>query len=311
MKKTKVGLIYGGESFEHEVSLMTAESIRKNIDREKFDVIDIFISKTGEMDENLLKDIDIAFLAVHGPNCEDGKLQQYLEDRGVKYTGPGVRASQISLNKTLMHSVFKNAGIPTIENRGFEKNETFQIEDYVKQIGLPVFVKPNNTGSSVGMNRADNMSELDSKIQEAFKYDDGICIEKAVIKPREIEIAVLGNDSLIISEPGEILTNGEFYSYDTKYIHPFDTTTKVENLSIEEKEKVKKWAEEAYRLIEFKGYARVDFLYKDGIIYLNEIQALPGFTQISMFPKLMMEIGVSYKDLITKIIELGIENARN
>lgn len=307
MNKIKVGLIYGGESFEHDVSLMTAESIRKHIDVQKFDVTDIFISKTGELDEKLLDNIDIAFLAVHGPNCEDGKLQKYLEDRGVKYTGPGVRASEINLNKVEMHDVFKKAGIPTVEYRGFSKDEISQIKPYVEEIGLPVFIKPNNAGSSVGVNRVDNINDLDKFIDEAFKYDDIICVEKGVSKPREIEVAVLGNDDLVISAPGEILTHGEVYSYDTKYLHPFNTTTDVENLTQDQRDKIRKTSEMGYRAIGFKGYARMDFLLNDKEIYLNEITALPGFTSISMFPKLMEAGGIAYKDLITKIIELGME----
>lgn len=307
MDKIKVGLIYGGESPEHEVSKMTAQSIRDHIDHDKFEVADIYIDENGKFDENLLNNIDVAFLAVHGPNCEDGKLQQYLEDRNIKYTGSGVEASQINMNKAIQHQKFLETGLPVVEFRSFNRQNINLVKDYVQEIGLPVFVKPNNGGSSIGMSKISNSNELDSAIEQAFEFNNEIVIEKAVINPREIEIGVLGNTNLTISDPGEILTNGEFYSYENKYSNPFETTTKA-NLTIESADKFKKLAQKAYVATGCRGYARVDFfLDQNNNIYINEINTLPGFTAISMFPKMMADIGINYKDLITKIIDLALE----
>jgi len=305
--KIRVGLVYGGESPEHDVSLMTAKSIRENIDANQFEIIDIFIDKSGKMDESLLKNIDVAFLAVHGPNCEDGKLQKYLEDRNIKHTGSGVKASLINMDKVSMHDAFKTIELPVVEYNGFDKNNIDSTKEYVEKIGLPVFIKPNNGGSSIGMTKVDTINNLEKAIHEAFKYDDKIIIEKAVVKPREIEVGVLGNNDLIISEPGEVLSNGEFYSYETKYFKPFRTTTNAQ-LSEDQIGLIKNQSEKAYRATGCRGYARIDFFISQNKLYINEINTLPGFTAISMYPKLMANIGVGYKELITKIINLALEN---
>ena len=307
MAKIHVGLIFGGDSPEHDVSIMTAKSIRENIDREKFEVVDIFIDTSGKLDEDLLKNIDVAFLAVHGPNCEDGKLQKYLEDRHIRYTGPGVEASRINMDKIDMHHIFKKNGLPVVDYKGFKRNELKEIKKFVDKIGFPVFVKPNNAGSSIGIDRAATYNGLKFYLKRAFEFDDEIIIEKAVECPREIEIGVLGNKNLIISGAGEVLTHGKFYSYTAKYFKPFKTTVKP-RLDDKIVEKIKKLAKNAYLATGCSGYARVDFLMdSDDNIYLNEINTLPGFTSISMFPKLMAEIGIEYKELITRIINLALE----
>ena len=271
MDKLKIGLIYGGASPEHEVSISTAKSIRENIDRDRFDVVDIFIDKDGKLNENLLDNIDVAFLAVHGPNCEDGKLQQYLEDRKIKYTGSGVKASQINMDKILMHDAFKAAGLPVVEYKGFDKNNIDHIKNYVEEIDCPVFIKPNNGGSSIGMTKVDSIDDLEKAIQEAFKFDDKIIVEKAVVKPREIELAVLGNNDLIISEPGEINYQEEFYDYNAKYFNQ-DTSVLFDTLDENMNKKIKEMTSKAYLGTGCKGYARVDFLIdKNENIFINEI----------------------------------------
>ncbi|MCL5410261.1 MAG: D-alanine--D-alanine ligase [Patescibacteria group bacterium] len=308
-KKIKVGLIYGGASFEHEVSRMTAKSILLNIDKELFDVKEIYIDKNGNLDENLLKDIDIAFLAVHGPNCEDGKLQKYLEDRGIKYTGSGVAASALNMNKIRMHDAFKTAGLKVVEYFGCDKSwDLLKIKENIeKNFGYPCFVKANNAGSSVGVSRVDSESELKKALEEAFKCNEKIIVEAAVKNPREFEIAVLGNNELIISLPGEVNSDGEFYSYDAKYFHPFETKANAP-LQSNQSDEIKEMAEKAYKVTGCRGYARIDFLMDGGgKIYINEINSLPGFTKISMFPKMMQAIGINYKDLITRIIQLALE----
>lgn len=308
MKKT-IGLIYGGQSFEHEVSKMTAGSIKENIDKDSFDVKEIYIDKEGNFDENLLKNIDVAFLAVHGPNCEDGKLQEFLEKKKICYTGSGVEASKINMDKVLMHEYFKKAGLNVVDYIYFDKNSsTEKIKIGVKKLGLPVFIKPNNTGSSVGISKINSINKLNDALSAAFKYDNRIIVEKAVTSPREFDVAILGNDNLLISGPGEVLTGGLVYSYETKYLKPFSTTTNVKNLTEIEKEEIRKNAEKAFRATGCKGYARVDF-FMDTMnkIYINEINTLPGFTKISMFPKLMQLLDISYKELITRIINLALE----
>lgn len=306
MSKIKAGVTYGGQSFEHEVSKMTAKSILEHIDRELFIVTEIYIDKNGEFDEALLDNIDVAFLAVHGPNCEDGVLQQLLEDRNIKYTGPGVKASQTNMNKTLMHNAYAKNGLPVVQYKGFDLNCVDNIKTYISTIGLPVIIKPDNAGSSVGISLITKMDELDQALELANECDKSIIIEKAVSNPREIEVGILGNTDLIVSEPGEILTCGEVYSYETKYNNPFSTTL-TPDLTDEQIETFKDLAKKAYTSTGCKGYSRVDFLMENDKIFINEINTLPGFTSISMFPKLMANIGINYKELITKIINLALE----
>jgi len=307
--KKKVGLIYGGNSFEHEVSKMTAQSIRENIDQSLFDIKEIYIDKSGNFDKTLLKDIEVAFLAIHGPNCEDGKLQKFLQDNGLKYTGSGAKASQINMDKIIMHDYFRKAGLNTVSYFGF--NKIFPIKDIkksVNKLGLPIIVKPNNTGSSIGILRVENIDQLDDALKEAFKYDNRIIIEKAVLNPRELEVAVLGNDKLLTSKPGEIFTHGQVYSYENKYCKPFKTNKVAEELSKTQVNQLKEMAETAYCITGCKGYARIDFFMdQNGQIYINEINTLPGFTKISMFPQLMQALGFSYQDLITEIIQLALK----
>lgn len=307
-KKIKVGLIYGGQSFEHDVSKMTANSIRKNIDRNLFEIIDIYINKNGNFDKTILENIDIAFLAVHGPNCEDGKLQKILEKRNIKYTGSKIKASQINMNKAKMHSIFRKANLPTIDFLAVTKkyNLTDINDKIIQSFGYPCFIKPNNTGSSFGISSAKNIKELKNSLSEAFKYDTKAIIEQAVNRPREIEIAILGNSKLVISEPGEILTNGQFFSYELKYLHNIVNPI-ADDLTIEQIKKIKRIAEKAYKATDCSGYARIDFFIdQNEKILINEINTLPGCTEISIFPKMMEAKGISFKELITRIIKLAI-----
>lgn len=308
-QKICIGLIYGGKSVEHEVSEITAESIRKNIDREKFEVIEIYVNKEGKFDRNLLAQINVAFLAWHGPNCEDGKFQKFLEKKKIKYIGSDAKASRINLDKDLQKRYFQKAGLKTVNFFAVSSKIPSKIitKKIIKNFGYPCFIKPSNTGSTLGINRCKNEKELNSALKEARKISPKIVIEKAVEKPREIEVAVLGNKKLIISEPGEILTKGRVYSYESKYFKPFKTQTVAKNLSLKTIKEIKKMAKISYRATGCCGYARIDFfLAKDEEIYINEINTLPGFTKISMFPKMMEACGIKYRDLITKIINLAL-----
>lgn len=308
LEKKRVGLMYGGDSFEHEVSIMTAKSIYKNIDNDLFDVIKIFINKDGKFDCKLLKNIDVIFLAVHGPNCEDGKLQKILKKARIKYTGSGINASKLNMDKVKMHKAFKDANIPTVKYIGFkyddDRNEI--VRKIEKSIGYPCFVKPNNTGSSVGVSKANDKNELEQSVNKAFQYDQKIIVERAVDNFKDVEIGVLGNNALTISDPGEVIYDDDFYTYNAKY---FDRNTAIKyGLDPLVKQKIKKMAEDAYKVTGCSGYARIDF-FMDGNnhIFINEINTLPGFTESSMFPELMAKIGIGYKELVIKIIYLALE----
>ena len=308
-QKIKVGLLYGGASFEHQVSKMTAESILKNIDQTKFSVREIYINKKGNFNKKLLKDINVAFLAVHGPNCEDGKLQRYLEREKIKYTGSGVEASRINMDKVRMHCEFQRTGLPVVDYIGFNSKQKIKniISKVEKELFFPLIVKPNNTGSSIGVEKINNHNELINAVRRAFKYDQKIIVEQAIENPRELEISVLGNKRLILSEPGEILTHGRVYAYQAKYFKPFKTKTVAANLTNYQIKEIKRMAKSAYLATGCCGYARIDFLMdKNGQIFISEINTLPGFTKISMFPKMMEVKGIKYKDLITRIINLAL-----
>lgn len=308
MKKLKVGVLYGGDSCKHEVSCMTADSILKHIDQDKFDVAEICVDRQGNFDHKLLADIDIAFLAFHGENYEDGKFQEFLEAKKIKYTGSGVKASEINMNKELEKQHFRQAGLKTAEYITVSgKHSTKEIAKMIDEtLDYPLIVKPVSMGSSLGMTKAGGEEDLVQALEEARKINDNIIIEKLIECPRELEVSILGNDNLIVSDPGEVITCGQLYTYETKYFKPFETTDKPKHLSKEVVAKIKDWAKKAYRATGCRGYGRVDFfLAPNGELYINEINTLPGFTKISMFPKLMQKVGISYKDLITRIIELA------
>lgn len=310
IQKVKVGLIYGGESFEHEVSKMTAKSIEEHIDREKFEIKKIYIELDGTFDHSLLDDIDVAFLAVHGPNCEDGSLQKLLKKKKIRFTGSGILASQINMSKKKMHRAFKVAGLPIVAFFCVKKSDgTKKIhEKIVERFGYPCFVKPDNAGSSVGISTTENYEELKDSLKSAFQYDSDVVIEAAVKKPREIEIAILGNKKLFLSGPGEIMSDGEFYSYEKKYFDPFELEVVANNLSKTQVSQIKELAKKAYLSTNCKGYARADFfINENNEVYINELNTLPGFTATSMYPKMMEAAGISYKELITRIIELAFK----
>jgi len=308
MTKIKVGLIYGGKSFEHEVSKMTAESVLKNIDKDLYEVVSIYIDKKGKMDERLLQGIDIAFLAVHGPNCEDGKLQSFLEAKGIKYTGSGIIASKLNMDKIGMHEAFKRAELPIVKFIGFGKtHENSEIIKKVEaEIGYPCFIKPNNAGSSIGISRARNIHELRQGILKAYNNDEKIIVEKAVEGVFDVELGILGNDDLLVSEPAKVVHEDDFYTYYAKYNN--EKTTIIFDIDPDTCKLIKTMAEKAFKSTGCRGYARVDFfLDQKGTVYINEINTLPGFTATSMYPKLMANSGINYRQLITKIIKLGLE----
>lgn len=321
----KVLVLCGGNSSEHKVSLISAKSILNNIDNNLFEASTVIIDYDnkwyeygGKVDylsewkqqeyeyiENIvdyLKKYDVVFPITHGTNGEDGKLQGMLDLFNIKYIGCKTSSSAICMDKDFSKMIFSYLGIPQVPFITIT-NKKFKIHDIIKKLGLPLIVKPANGGSSIGINKANNKKELKKAIIEAFKYDEKIIIEK-FIKARELECGILEDKDFYISEIGEILPANEFYDYNAKYENKKSCTTIPAKLTKEVKDKIIKYVKIAFDGINGKGFARIDFFYDEdnGQLYLNEINTLPGFTEISMYPKLFAYSGIEYKDLITKLI---------
>jgi D-alanine-D-alanine ligase len=392
MKKLRVGILFGGRSGEHEVSLLSAASVLNAIDKNKYEVVPIGISKDGrwltaEHAEDLLQgkivlesrqlragdpnttpaaavlargesvivppepvhrqsglvpfqsdaaltrrasdraiNVDVIFPVLHGTFGEDGTIQGLLELADIAYVGAGVLGSAAGMDKDIMKSLFIAAGIPIVKHvtilRGAWETEPKKIQKLVEsKLNYPVFVKPANLGSSVGISKARNRTELGPAIEEAAKFDRKIVIEQGVggkkRKAREIECSVLGNDEPSASVPGEIVPGKEFYDYTAKYLDEGSQLIIPAKLSKADTKRVQELAIAAFKAVDCSGLARVDFLMepdsqtksgkKSGKIYLNEINTMPGFTAISMYPKLWAASGLAYADLIDRLIQLGIE----
>jgi len=384
MEKLRVGILFGGRSGEHEVSLLSAASVLNAIDKEKYDVVPIGITKEGrwltaEHAENLLAgklqieprnlragdpdmtepaavlhrgeaavfppepvhrdkglvpfqtdasplrrasdraiNVDVIFPVLHGTFGEDGTIQGLLELADIPYVGAGVLGSAAGMDKDIMKSLFMAAGIPIVKHvsilRSAWENDPKKIEKLVSsKLKYPVFVKPANLGSSVGISKAHDRKELGSAIEEAARFDRKIVIEEGVggkkQKAREIECSVLGNDQAEASIPGEIVPIKEFYDYNAKYLEEGSKLIIPAKLTKAQTRKVQEMAMQAFKAVDCSGLARVDFLMdpKNGKIYLNEINTMPGFTSISMYPKLWAASGLEYSDLIDRLIQLAIE----
>ena len=384
MKKVRVGILFGGRSGEHEVSLLSAASVLQAIDKDKYEVVPIGITKAGHWltaadAENLLQgklvieprhlragdpdttqaaavlaqgeavvvppepthrqsglvpfqteasqmrrasdraiNVDVIFPALHGTFGEDGTIQGLLELADIAYVGAGVLGSAAGMDKDIMKSLFMAAGIPIVKHvtilRSQWEKESKKVQKFVEsKLRFPVFVKPANLGSSVGISKAHNRKELGPAIEEAAKFDRKIVIEQGVggkkNKAREIECSVLGNDDPSASIPGEIVPVKEFYDYNAKYLDEGSELIIPAKLSKAETKKVQELAVQAFQAVDCSGLARVDFLMDPATrkIYLNEINTMPGFTAISMYPKLWAASGLEYPDLIDRLIQLGIE----
>ncbi len=385
MKKLRVGILFGGRSGEHEVSLLSAASVFNAIDKNKYEVIPIGITKEGRWvtsadaerlllgkveDHTHLRagdpdatpgaavlakgesvvvppephrqgsitpfetdasthaltrraadraiDVDVIFPVLHGTFGEDGTIQGLLELADMPYVGAGVLGSAAGMDKDIMKALFRAAGLPIVKHVTFVRSQWATsakkvqklVEDKLK---YPVFVKPANLGSSVGISKAHDRKELGPAIEEAAKFDRKIVIEQGVgtskQKAREIECSVLGNDRPEASVPGEIVPSTEFYDYNAKYLDEGSQLIIPAKLSKSETKEVQRLAIGAFQAVDCSGLARVDFLMdaKTRKIYLNEINTMPGFTSISMYPKLWAASGVSYPDLIERLIALGLE----
>ncbi|MCX6731832.1 MAG: D-alanine--D-alanine ligase [Candidatus Parcubacteria bacterium] len=323
----RVGLFFGGVSNEHDVSVVSALNIAKNIDKKKYKLIPIFWDKNGNFYlvpdisklnkrkiitiENFKKNINVALLITHGKYGEDGILQSIFEIQHIPYSGCHVLSSALCMDKAVFKNFMSKHNIPQSKYSyiDFELQSKKQISDILKRVKrdfyLPVFIKPANSGSSVGITKITDFSKLNKAIQSAKKHDSKIIFEEGFINHKEIEIAVLGNNKLFISSPGELIIHGDFYDYDEKYKKGRTQMIIPAKIDAEITKEIKKMAEIVYRLCECSGFARIDFFIKNKKIYINEINTLPGFTNISMYPMLMTNSGLSYKKLISKIIDLA------
>ncbi len=337
----KLGVIFGGKSGEHDVSLMSAASVLRALNKDKFIPVMIGITRDGrwllhegEIDEiendeweknaktvsvdKLAELIDFALPIVHGTNAEDGTLQGFFEILNIPYGGCGVLASSACMDKIVAKNLFVQAGIPSCKYIGFEtklfkKEDTASIAEAVN--GYPCFVKPANLGSSVGISKANNEAELLEAIEEAAKFDRRIIVEEGM-NAREIEIAVIGNETPILGSIGEINTKqADFYDYSTKYTDGYSEMIIPAAIPEKTAEQLRDYAVRAYKALDCAGFARIDFFLdrETGELYLNEINTLPGCTKYSMFPSLMADAGIPYPELIERIVDYGYEryNAKN
>jgi len=339
----RVGIIFGGRSGEHEVSVTSASSIFKHIDRAKYEPIAIRIEKSGAWsfppeptassvaeaiaqaksapaDPTTTTDpalgalkLDVVFPVLHGPYGEDGTIQGLLEMAGLAYVGNGVLASAAGMDKSIMKILFQGRGLPVCPWHGFVRSEwerdRHAVLEKIAALGLPLFVKPANLGSSVGISKVKTHAELVPAIELALDFDRKVVVEAAVPNAREIECAVLGNDDPQTSVPGEVLPSREFYDYEAKYLDDGSKTVIPADLPAAAVAEVQRLAVEAFRAVDGSGLARVDFLIdaRTGTTYLNEINTLPGFTNISMYSKMWDATGIAYTALVDRLIVLALE----
>ena len=315
--KTRVAVVYGGRSGEHEVSLRSAEAIINALDPEKYKVIHYRIDKTGKWSPKPIQpepggnpEIDVVFPVLHGTFGEDGTVQGVFELADLPYVGPGVLASAACMDKDCMKRILRDAGLPVVDyvtvTRGAER-----LDEVCNLFDFPVFVKPANLGSSVGISKAKNGEELKEAVRLAAQYDQKIIVERAIIG-QELECSVMGNQDPLAATPCEILPSREFYDYEDKYLLDRAETKIPAEISREEIGEVKRIAVEAYRAMGCEGMARVDFLLESstGQIFINELNTIPGFTSISMFPKMFEHDGVGFQQLVEKLIDLAFERHR-
>jgi D-alanine-D-alanine ligase len=349
MKKLTVALLFGGKSGEHEVSLRSAASVLQSLDRDRYDVVPVGITKQGEwrigphfteadFPETLQNgsavllptkpsasfclqalssanqlSVDVVFPILHGTYGEDGTLQGLLEMANVAYVGAGVLGSAAAMDKDVTKRLLRDAGLPIVE---FETVLDFQWrkhqEDIYRRIesniGYPCFVKPANLGSSVGISKVRRRLELNAAVDLAIEYDRKVIVEKSV-NAREIECSVLGNDDPVASVPGEIIPSNEFYDYNAKYIDDNSELRIPARLDEATVRLAQEYAVRAFRAVDGEGLARVDFLLdgRSGELFLNEINTMPGFTRISMYPKLWEASGIPYPELVDRLVQLALE----
>jgi len=366
-RRLRVGIFAGGRSAEHEVSVSSADSVLRAIDRGRFEPYLVYIDREGrwhlpagpapELGErplaellgaatpaqqtrllqshadlpvpveegrsalapravlrSLAEAIDIAFLVLHGPFGEDGTLQGFLELAGVPYTGAGVLASAVAMDKVVFKDLMRGHGLPVVEYAWFHRAAWREAPERVRdevarRIGGRSLVKPARLGSSVGMTLVHGADELPEALDEAFRYDSKVIVEAYVADARELECGVLGNEMPLVFEPGEVRSHHEFYDYEAKYVPGLADVLPRAEVAPELAERVKELALAAYRAVDCAGLARVDFLVPPGAVYVSEMNTLPGFTATSMYPKQAELAGISFAELIARLIELGMAAA--
>lgn len=342
MRKIRVGLIFGGKSAEHEVSLQSARNILDALDPQRFEPVLIGIDKQGQWHlsapdgflrdaddpgrialhrsgrsvavlpgaEQALAQIDVVFPIVHGTLGEDGSLQGLLRMANLPFVGSGVLGSAVAMDKDMAKRVLRDAGLAVAPFVCFNRHTAAHadVDALIAQWGLPLFVKPANQGSSVGVSQVRSADAFADALAVALSYDHKVLVEAAIVG-REIECAVLGNATPQASVCGEVVVHDAFYSYDTKYIsaHGADIVIPAD-LDTQTQQRIQRLAVQAYQALDCAGMARVDvFLCADGRIVINEVNTLPGFTRISMYPKLWQASGLDYRGLITQLIELALQ----
>lgn len=337
--RLSIGLLFGGESPEHEVSIVTAKSIAANLDPGKYEVRPIGISRDGVWtvlgdpfarlsagERPIRSELpflplekgaeshplpDLFFNAIHGATGEDGQLQGYLELLHRPYTGAGLLAMAASMDKWITKRIWENDGLPVVPYVGVTeeqwKRESGSVLRDIARLGLPLFIKPANLGSSIGVEKVKHADDLPESLDRAFNFDRRVLVEQG-LDAREVEVAVLGGDDPMVSPPGEVFVAGEFYDFADKYLDGKSTTRVPAELPKPLDELVRQYAWTAYRALDAHGMARVDFFIErhSSRVYLNEINLIPGFTSISMYPKLMEAAGVPYRELLTQLIDLAL-----
>lgn len=324
MKKV-VGVISGGRSAEHEVSVVSGRAVCENMDKEKFLVKEIFIDKKGRWFveskeasvEKALEGVDIAFPVLHGTFGEDGKIQGLFEMLDLPFVGCGVAESVLGMDKEFSKIIWKQHSLPVVNFVSIQKNEWESDWEDIKQtqldlaknLRLPVFVKPANLGSSIGISKVKGKDDIERAIDFAFQFGGKVLVEEAVDEAREIEVSVLGNNSTKVSICGEIIPSKEFYDYEAKYKD--ETSILKIPAPIDEglEKRIQETAVNAFKQLGLYGLARIDFLLvgKTNRFYINEVNTMPGFTPISMYPKLWQASGIAFKDLLSRLVELGFE----
>jgi D-alanine-D-alanine ligase len=373
MKRLRIGIIYGGRSGEHEVSLASAAAVFKNLDPSRYEAVPVLVTKEGRwtvpseppaleaaadaiaasrtkavaatsreahliahpggdtlmtIDRSSGSDVstvavsglalDVVFPVLHGPYGEDGTVQGLLELANVPYVGCGVLGSAVGMDKAVMKLLFAARDLPICDyevvlTRDWRRDERAVLTRVTSRLGFPLFVKPANLGSSVGISKAKHAIELRAAINLAAEFDRKIVIEAAVPAAREIECAVLGNDDPEASVPGEIIPSREFYDYEAKYLDEGSRSVIPAQLSEAQSADVRRLSIAAFQAIDGAGMARVDFLLASdsGVLYLNELNTIPGFTTISMYAKLWEASGLTYSALLDRLIDLAIERHRD
>jgi D-alanine-D-alanine ligase len=369
-RRLRVGIFAGGRSAEHEVSVSSAESVLRAIDRERYEPYLVYIDREGRWHlpggpaaalgdsglagllgvetpaahtahlhdtgslpapvgsdaaalapraalRSLAEAIDVAFLVLHGPFGEDGTLQGFLELAGIPYTGAGVLASAVAMDKVVFKDLMQGHGLPILQYAAFRRSAWRSAPDGVltdakRWIGTPCVVKPARLGSSVGMSLVHGPDELPAAMVLAFRYDSKVLVEAYLPNARELECGVLGNDQPIVFEPGEVRSHNEWYDYEAKYTAGLADVIPRAEVEPELALRVKDLSLRAYRAVDCAGMARVDFLVSErGEAYISEMNTIPGFTATSMFPKQAELAGTSFAQLIDRLIELGLQRARD